>query len=143
MTAHLKIQFVVADGARARWVKRSEVADDFVTVRELHAEHKAGGHPQGVVFGSEGQRFSVQEGDAAVKKHHEAFARQVADTLNHEAAAGAFERLAIVAPAHTLTAIAEHLNTGAKAKLVNTLAKDLSKTPDHELGQWLRHLELG
>jgi protein required for attachment to host cells len=143
MTAHLKIQFVVADGARARWVTRSETADDFKTTKEMHASHREGGHPQGVVFGSDGQRFSVEEGDAAVKKHHEAFAREVADALNAEAGKDGFERLALVAPSHTLNAIAEHLNTATKARLVKTLAKDLSKTPDHELGAWLRHLELG
>jgi len=144
MTAHLKIQFVVADGARARWVTRSEAADDFKTTSELHAKPHSAGHPQGAVFDSSTGRPSAVEPRAdAVRHHDEAFAREIADALNTQAAAGAFERLALVAPSHTLNAITEHLNTGAKAKLVKTLAKDLSKTPDHELGAWLRTLELG
>lgn len=145
MTAHLKTEFVIADGSHARWVRRSERAqDDFATVRELSAGHRQGGHPLGVVFeGSSGQRFSVEEADEAVRRHAEAFAREVAEQINREAEAGGFERLAIVAPAHTLSAITAHLGAAAKARLVNTLAKDLVKTPDHELGGWLRSLELG
>lgn len=144
MTAHLKIQFVVADGARARWVTRSETADDFKTASELHAKPRDTGEPQGAVFDSSTGRPSAVVARAdAVRHHDEAFAREIADALNAQAAAGAFEQLALVAPSHTLNAITEHLNTGAKAKLVKTLAKDLTKTPDHELGDWLRPLELG
>jgi protein required for attachment to host cells len=144
MTAHLKIQFVVADGARARWVVRSETADDFRTASELHAKPHSAGQPQGAVFdSSSGRPSAVVPRADAVRHHDEAFARELADALNTQAAAGAFERLVLVAPSHTLNAITEHLNTGAKAKLGKTLAKDLSKTPDHELGAWLRTLELG
>ena len=144
MTAHLRIQFIVADGARARWVRRSENADDFVTSKETKAEGRASGHPQGVVFeGTSGRRFTVEESQGAVRQHREAFARDVADAINAEAAQGAFERLAIIAPARTLSAITDHLTKVASALLVKTLAKDLSKTPDHEIGAWLRPLELG
>jgi protein required for attachment to host cells len=143
MTKHLKIQFVIADGARARWVRRSENADDFVTSKETKAEPRATGHPEGVVFeGTMGRRFTVEESQGAARQHREAFAREVADTINAEAAEGAFERLAIVAPARTLSAITHHLTKIASALLVKTLAKDLSKTPDHEIGAWLRPLEL-
>src|ERR1700679_3293982 len=103
---HLKLQFVVADGARARWVRRSAIADDFVTSKETKAERQSRGEPQGVVFeGTSGRRFTVEERRGAVREHREAFAR-------------------------------------ASAKLVKTLAKDLSKIPDHALGAWLRPLEL-
>lgn len=144
MIKHHKIQFVVADGARARWVQRSKNADDFVTLKETKAERRAAGHPQGVVFeGVSGRRFTVEESQGAVRQHREAFAREVADTINADAAQGSFERLAIVAPARTLSAITHHLTTTARALLIKTLDKDLSKTPDHELGTWLRPLELG
>jgi protein required for attachment to host cells len=140
---HLKLQFVVADGARARWVRRSAIADDFVTSKETKADRQSGGESQGVVFeGTSGRRFTVEERRGAVRERREAFAREVAATLNAEAVAGEFERLAIVAPARTLNAITHHLSSAASAKLVTTLAKDLSKTPDHALGAWLRPLEL-
>jgi protein required for attachment to host cells len=144
MTAHLKTLFVIADGSRARWVTRSEAADDFATASELHAKPLAHGHPLGEVFeSSTGRGFSVEEGGEAVRRHHEAFAREIAEKLDAQCAAGGFARLALVAPSHTLNAITEHLGAAAKAKLVKTLAKDLTKTPDHELGDWLRSLELG
>jgi protein required for attachment to host cells len=145
MTVHLKTLFVIADGAHARWVRRSQQASDaFATAREMKAKPLEQGHPLGAVFeSSSGQRFSVQEGDEAVHRHHQAFAREVAEEINAEVAKGAIERLALVAPSHTLSALTEHLSAAAKAKLTGTLAKDLVKTPDHELGAWLRSLELG
>ncbi len=144
MTKPLRTQFVVADGARARWVVRSEVADDFTTVKELHAHDKAHGGPQGVVFeGSSGQRFSTEERDDAVRAHRSEFDRQVADVINDEVRRGEISRLAIVAPDHALAAIVHGLSGPARAVLAKTLAKDLTKTPDHELIEWLRPLEIG
>lgn len=128
MTAHLKILFVIADGVHARWVSRShEGSEDFHTVRELRAAHPAAGH----------------ESNEAVRRAHDSFGREVAEALNAAANHGEFEKLALVAPSQVLTAITAHLNPKAKADLVHSLAKDLIKTPDHELGAWLRTLELG
>ena len=143
MTSHLKIQFVIADGARARWIRRSENADDFVTSKETTAKSHSSGHPEGAVSeGTMGRRSIVEKSQGPAGEHREAFAREVADMINAEAAQGAFDRLAIVAPARTLSAITHHLTKVASALLVKTLAKDLSKTPDHEIGAWLRPLEL-
>ena len=132
MTKPLRIQFIVADSAHARWVKRAGDANDFVTVHELKAHaskahaHGAGGHD-----------------NAHIDQEHAAFARQVADSINEEARAAHDDHFALVAPARTLAAITEHLSTGARGRVVRTLAKDLAKTPDHALGDWLRPLELG
>ena len=126
MTKPLRIEFVVADGDHARWVRRAETADDFVTVREIKAHAHSGGHAHG-------------DHD----HHAAAFARTVADAINAEAQAGREDRLALVAPAHTLVAIQRGLSVAARAKVFRTLAKDLAKTPDHALGDWLRRLELG
>ncbi len=87
MTKPLRTQFVIADGSRARWVVRSDHADDFVTVKELEAEGRPKGYPQGVAFeSSAGQRFSVEEKDSAVREHRIRFAERVAETINTEAA---------------------------------------------------------
>lgn len=144
MTKPLRTRFVIADGSRARWVKRSDVADDFTTTKELAAEPRVEGQHQGVVFeGVAGRRFGVQQRQSAVQAHRLQFAHQVADAINAEAEADAFERLAVVAPARVLSAIRGRLSAAANARLARTLAKDLTKTPDHELGTWLRTLELG
>ena len=111
MSASPHVQFVIADGSRARWVRRSERADDFVTVRELKAEPPTPGEPDGVVFGSSGQRFNVSEKDAAMQRLRTRFAEDVAEALNAEAgrdprvqtrpatAAGAQRGLESVSPA--------------------------------------------
>jgi protein required for attachment to host cells len=143
MTNPLRTQFVIADGGRARWVNRSEVADDFVTRKQLAAESVHGGGPQGMVF-EDSAGFGVEERrDSAVRAHHMGFAQTVAEEINAEAEKQAFERLALVAPARVLSAICGRLSGVASAKLARTLAKDLTKTPDHELGAWLRSLEFG
>ncbi len=140
----LKTYFVIADGARARWVQRSDVADDFVTVRELNATSEPHGHPQGVAFeGGTGQRFNVELKNDVVQQRRVRFAEDVAAAINEEARAGGLDRLAVVAPARMLAAIRQRLSAQASARLARTLSKDLTKTPDHELGNWLRPLEHG
>jgi protein required for attachment to host cells len=141
MPKPLRTRFVIADGSRARWVGRSRDADDFTTTRELAAEERLSGSPTGVVFDSGGQRYTIEQRRSAVEAHRLRFAQQVADAINAEAQD--FDRLAVVAPSRVLNAIRARLSTAAGAKLAKTLAKDLTKTPDHELGTWLRPLELG
>jgi len=126
MTKPLRIQFILADGVHARWVKRSENADDFATIRELKAHAHANG--------------ARDHGD---DHDHAAFARQVAYAINAEVGAGHYDRLALIAPAHTLAAISQGLAPAARARLFRTLAKDLVQTPDHALADWLRPLEFG
>lgn len=144
MPKPLRTQFVIADGGRARWVRRSPDADDFVTTRELQSAAPSHGPPQGVVFASAGgPRSTVQEKRSQAQERRLHFSGVIADELNAQAAAHAFERLAIVAPARVLSAISQRLSPAAAAKLVRALPKDLTKTPDHQLGAWLRPLERG
>lgn len=144
MTKALRTQFVIADGARARWVTRSNRANDFVTGQDLKADERLHGEASGVVAdGATRQHFTVPESDHAAKEHHARFAREVAQDINAAAQNGAFDRLVVVAPDRTLTEITQHLSRQATAKLAGTLAKDLTKTPDHQLTTWLRPLEHG
>ncbi len=132
MTHPIKIHFVIADGAHARWVLWTDEGNDFKTVRE----HKAGHHPHNVVADCE-----LEASEAPLHAGVD-FAKELAEDINAQAVHKHLERLAIVAPARTLGAITDHLGQAAKGKLVRTLAKDLVKTPDHELGNWLTSLEL-
>lgn len=136
--------FVIADGGRARFVERSQTADDFVTVRELLAAPDTRAEPDGVAFsGKAGQRFNVGEKNAAVQQHRLRFAEDVAGAINAEATVGRIGRLAVVAPPRMLAAIRKQLCKEAESRLARTLGKDLTKTPDHELGAWLHPLERG
>ena len=141
MTKPLKTQFVIADGSRARWVHRTE-ANDFVTERELNAGH--GGHKSGgsvSVHAPSGHTFRVDQRTSAAREVRVRFAHEVADAISAQAAQGAFDRLALVAPPRILSAIRDRMSVGASAKLARTLAKDLTKAPDHELGAWLGALD--
>lgn len=135
------IQFVIADGSRARWVRRSDRADDFVTVREMKAEPPTPGEPDGVVFGSSGQRFNVSEKDAATQRLRTRFAEDVAEALNAGAGQDPSGQIVVVAPQRMLQAIQERLSGPVRSRVIHTLAKDLTKTPDHELRRWLEPLE--
>jgi protein required for attachment to host cells len=144
MTKPLRTQFVVADGSRARWVRRNETDHDFHTFREQHAKAEARGGPQGVVFeSSTGRRATVTERDTAVKARQGRFPEEIAKAINAAVEAGEVDRLALVAPTRTLAAITRRLTGAAQALVCGSLAKDLSKVGDHELGHWLRSLELG
>jgi protein required for attachment to host cells len=64
--------------------------------------------------------------------------QHIANRLNAAAAQGAFDELVIVAPPHTMNGIRDHLNSTTAPTVAGTLAKDLVKTPDHELWPHLR-----
>jgi protein required for attachment to host cells len=141
MIKALRTQFVIADGDRARWVTRSDHADDFVTTQDLGAGERLHGETGAALDGR--QHFTKPPPEHAAKEHHARFAREVAAEINAAAVNGGFDRLVVVAPDRTLAEITQHLSHSASAKLAKTLAKDLTKTPDHELTAWLRPLERG
>jgi protein required for attachment to host cells len=138
----LRTDFLLADNAHARWVRRSDGADDFVTVQEMHVLTEARPHPQGVAFESGGGRFNIEEKRGAVQKRRYRFAETLADAINAKVAHGDLDRLCLAAPARTLAAIRRQLTPEAAAHVVHVLPKDLTKTPDHKLRDWLRELEL-
>ena len=123
-------------------MRRSEAANDFVTVQELHVQPAARPHPQGVAFESGGGRFNIEEKHGAVEQHRYRFAGTLAEELNAKAAKGDLQRFCLVAPARTLAAIRRQLTPAVETKLAHVLAKDLIKTPDHKLRDWLQDLEL-
>jgi protein required for attachment to host cells len=140
--APLHTDFLLADNAHARWVRRSDPANDFVTVQEMHVQPAVRPHPQGVAFESGGGRFNIEERRGAVQTRRYRFAKTLAETINAKAANGALDRLCLAAPARTLAAIRRQLSPDAQARLAHVLAKDLTKTPDHELRTWLQDMEL-
>jgi protein required for attachment to host cells len=90
---------------------------------------------------SSGRPSNIQERWTATRHRREAFAAQVAEAINAQATQGDADRLSLVAPARVLNAIERGLTAAARAKLSKTLAKDLTKVPDHELKSWLEPLE--
>jgi protein required for attachment to host cells len=138
----MRTDFLLADNAHARWVRRSDRGSDFVTFQEMHVQPISRSHPQGVAFDSGGARFSIEERRQAAHRRRYRFAETLASAINAKAANGDLGRLCVAAPPRTLAAIRRQMTPEARAKLVHVLAKDLTKTPDDKLGDWLQALEL-
>lgn len=129
-------RFLIANAGHARWVQRGE--HGFATLSEIRPirthqpiSGRATVHePAGV------GRHGAGEVDLA-ERRREDFADELAAEINREAATDAFQRLALVAPVRLLAALDLRLSREANRKLVHQIGKDLTKTPDHELGTWL------
>jgi protein required for attachment to host cells len=141
MTKHPRILFVVADGGRARMVVRSAETGHFVTRAELAAGDARSVDADAAVFQSFGSgRHSTGRPDTAARKFEAEFAEKVADEARARCREYDCSSLVLAAPARFLSALRENLAEGPR--VAAELAKDLTKTPDAELGDWLRSLEL-
>jgi protein required for attachment to host cells len=141
MNKHLKFLFIVADGGRARFVTRSTKAeDDFATI----AEHEAGPPPSGgertAVFSRFGSGRDTTESGGGETLFEKDYVNAVADQAVALAKAQSSMGVVLIAPPKLIASL-KHALAG-KVVIVGELAKDLTKTPDHQLGDWLRSLEL-
>ncbi|HUB13012.1 MAG TPA: host attachment protein [Acetobacteraceae bacterium] len=136
--------FLIADGAHARFV----MADTDNVLRTVRSFDSASAHLESHELGSDrpGRVFeSARPGSHGVTPRHDPhemeklrFADIVADEIGVAAGEGAFDRLVLVAPAHCLRQIEHELDAHTAAMVVGRVAKDLVKTPDHELLEHLR-----
>ena len=137
-----KLLYVLTDGGRARLVERSPSSGDFVTIeeidnqaalRQLRRELRAS--PPVRTQNSQGEmRHGVGKEDF-LRPAKEAFVAQVADRALARARAGDFEAVVLAAPSRLASPLRERL-TG-HVRIAAVLRKDLTKTRDHELGEWL------
>jgi protein required for attachment to host cells len=151
MPQHHKLCFVIADGGHARFVRPApDNALHTVEAVDSATLHK---HDHDLVSDRPGRSFE----SGAPARHaytprtdpHERakdqFTHAVARMVNANSAADQFNELVVVAPAHVLSELTDALDPAAKAKLLGTLAKDLVKTPDHELWphlkEWVRPVQ--
>ena len=148
MVMHHNQCFVVADGGHARFVKPASdnalhtvVAGDSATVHKR--SHDLGSDRPGRSFES---ASPSHHSESARTDLHDAeklkFAKLVAARICEESTLGEFNELILVAPTHILQELQDGLDKPTAAKLIGTLAKDLTKVPDHELWphlkQWVR-----
>ena len=138
-TAHHRLWVVLADGEHARVVSPSPEHLQFATrnafdsITAHRPSHDLGTDRPGRSFESGGtlrHAITPKQDPHEAAKHD--FLMQVAHEVN-EQAAGGFDRLVLVAPAHALHDLREAMGAQAAGKMVGTLAKDLTKVPDHEL----------
>ncbi len=139
----VKAFYVIADGGRARFVQPAE-GHHFRTIRHVesahlhHRSHELGNKPPSRVQESTSPtRHGVEPRQDPHDRAERDFARLIAQELNESEEASACDALIIVAPSHTLAEIQSGLSRDLQAKLVTTLAKDLTKIPDSDLQKHL------
>jgi protein required for attachment to host cells len=145
-----KVWVVVADGEHARVVAPTTAHGQFATVLAFDS---SAAHLRAHDLGSDRPGRSYERASPmrhAITPRHDlhdqakhAFILEVARQVNGSAAAGEFDRLVLVAPGHALLDLREALSAIANSKIVGSVAKDLTKMPDHELAShlaewWLR-----
>jgi protein required for attachment to host cells len=132
-----QVWIVVADGEHARVVVPAARHGQFATAVAFDS---ADAHLLSRDLGDERPgRQPRQDPHKAAKLD---FIRFISQELDRHCSAGAFGQLVIVAPAHALHDLRAALSGPASAMIVGTLAKDLTKTPDHDLmphlAEWWR-----
>jgi protein required for attachment to host cells len=135
---------VVMDGEHARVVAPTPSHGQFATTLALDS---ATAHLRSQDIGTDRPGRSFES--ASPTRHtiaprqdlHQAakhdFVLEVAGQLNEHAIAGDFDHLVLVAPGHALHDLRAALGAAADAKVVGTLVKDLTKTPDSALASHL------
>lgn len=146
MSPKPKALFVLADGGRARFVERSPETRAFVTIQEIDGADRLAAlkaelkHNPAMRSFQSGTPASHSTGDDdPYRQAKTEFAREVALAASSTAKARQSGGLVLVGPARILgplRAAAER-----SAVVLESLAKDLTKTPDHELNRWLEPLE--
>jgi protein required for attachment to host cells len=111
---------VIADGEHARFVKAG--SDPHFHTVETCAGGSNGGH---------GGWSHQDPHDTA--KH--TFAKRLAMKVDALVAQEVFDELFLVAPAHVLKDVRDHLGQAARAKLKACIQKDLAKVPDGDLAK--------
>jgi len=123
MAIHRKLLFAIANAEHLRFVRPTPEDN---TLHSSSRISPAEGHP--------GEVHDAHERDK------DKFPAMVAKQLNDDAAL--YDDLVLVAPAHSMSAIRQHLSTIAAAKIFGTVEKDLAKVPDQELWthlhEWVR-----
>lgn len=144
MPQDLSLCFVIADGGHARFVRPASdnalhtfEAVDSTTVHKKDHDLVSDRPGRSFESGTTG-RHSYSPRTDPHEMAKDRFAQAVARRVNEDSAADVFKELVVVAPPHVLSELMDALDVPTKAKLLGSLAKDLVKTPDHELWPHLK-----
>jgi protein required for attachment to host cells len=138
-----KLWYVIADGGRARFVKRDDngalrTISSFVST-DLHkrASDLGRDRPVRVMESATPGRSAVEPRRDLKEAAKEDFVKLVAEQLAAEHGRGQFDKLVLVAPPGVLTELKEKLSKPIAKLVVDALQKDLTKVPDHDLTEHL------
>jgi len=135
---------VIADGARARIVKntgpgRGVEADAELVFRSEHQKlQEIMADKPGRAFDSVGKgRHAMAYGSDAVREDERHFLQSLAERLEKEALADAYDRLILVAPPRALGDLRSFLSNPVKNRAHDEIAKDLTQLPNDRLANHL------
>lgn len=136
---------LIADAGRARVLenlgpgKGAAPVDGLGSVSALPSStHEIVDDRQGRSFESVGAvRHPMTPPTDPRKKVKREYLEMLADQLDERLKAGAFDKLVVVAPPPALGVLRNAYSDRVSAAVSGELAKDLTKTPDHELGPHL------
>jgi hypothetical protein len=134
-----KTLFVLADGARARFVRRGPSGhfNTFDEIDEAAQLQGARGAPQvrSITPGA-GQPYASEEADTAGRLKAR-FISRVAERAAEICRRDGFTRVAVAAPPRLVGKLKDEL--GESPPLAFALVRDLTKTPDSDLARWLQN----
>lgn len=137
-----KVLFLLADGARARFVERSHETGHYVTIetidgqhrlRALRSELRQSPAARTVQQGYPGGHSLNRQDFARAAK--ESFAAEVAERAALLVQKGAYQGIFLAAPARLIGALRRGLAN--RATITGELNRDLTKTIDAQLAKWL------
>jgi protein required for attachment to host cells len=134
----LRTWVLIADAGRARVL--SSAGEGLREVSEMRFEnelpptHELVDDRQPRSFESVGSaRHAMSKGEDPRRKEKRKFVAILADLLDEHLDRGSFDRLVLVAPPQALGDFRDALSERVRARLVNEVAKDLTKTANHEI----------
>ena len=135
---------LIADGARARIVKntgpgRGVEADTKLVFRNGHHKlQEIMADKPGRAFDSVGKgRHAMAFGADAVREDELHFLQSLAERLEKEALADAYDRLILVAPPRVLGDLRPFLSKLVRKRIYEEIAKDLTQLPNDRLADHL------
>lgn len=136
---------LIADSGRARVLENLGPAKGAAEVAgmkfaaDLPATHDIVSDRQGRSFESTSATRHPMEPktDPRERLKHD-FLAKVATEIDARLGQASFERLVVVAPPHALGILRDLFSDRVRATLTGEVAKDLTKTPDHELAAHLK-----
>jgi protein required for attachment to host cells len=140
----IKTLYVIADGGRARFVERDEngafrTIASFASAEAHQRSHDLGlDRPTRVKESANAARHAVEPRRDLHAAAKEDFVKHVAGEIDTEHGRKSFDKLVLVAPPRVLTELKEKLSKAMTKLATDSLQKDLTKVPDHELAEHLK-----
>jgi protein required for attachment to host cells len=140
----IKTLYVIADGGRARFVERDEngafrTIASFASSEAHQRSHDLGlDRPARVKESANTARHAVEPRRDLHAAAKEDFVKHVAGEIDAEHGRKSFDKLVLVAPPRVLTELKEKLSAAMAKLSADSLQKDLTKVPDHDLAEHLK-----